>query len=282
MHLLFVNGQEISEEAIQTEIERLKLDPNLQSIEEAQKALHLREAAEHSLICRTLVEQEALADPRPIDPGLVSKEVERQKALGSVRPGVDDSGLRAGIEAEMRVNRTLADLVAAAKRPTEEDVRAFYTEHGHNFKSPALFHAAHIVKHVNEHQTEDQARMAIQTALAELERGGSFAEVAERWSDCKGSGGDLGSFPSGRMVKEFEDVLQGLDVGGRSGVFVTPFGFHIAELRARQVDGAADFDSVRADIARVMNTMAEHQALMIAVEELRQKADIRRVDGPVR
>ena len=178
----------------------------------------------------------------------------------------------------MRVNRTLADLVAAAKRPTENDLRAFHAEHGHNFRSPVLFHAAHIVKHVNEHQTEEQARAAIQTALMELKSGDSFAEVAERWSDCKGSGGDLGAFPGGTMVKEFEDVLRDLNVGDRSDIFVTPFGFHIAELRAKQADGAADFASVRDDIARVMNTMAEHQAFIIAVEELRRKADIRRVE----
>jgi peptidyl-prolyl cis-trans isomerase C len=279
MYLLFVNGQQITEEAIQTEIERLKLDPNLRALgEESQKACYLREAAEHSLIGRTLVEQKAYSDPRPVDPELISREVGRQGALGASGPAFDDTCLRAGIETQMRVQRTLADLVAAAKRPTADDLRAFYAEHSHNFRSPVLFHAAHIVRHVNEHQTEDQARAAIQAALLELENGGSFTEVAERWSDCKGSGGDLGSFPGGRMVKEFEDVLRDLNVGDRSGIFVTPFGFHIVELRAKQAEGVADFDSVRNDLARVMNTMAEHQAFITAVEELRRKADIRKVD----
>ena len=87
MHLVFVNGQQIAEEAIQTEIERLKLDPNLRAIgEESQKARYLREAAEHSVVCRTLVEQKAFSDPRPIDPELISREVERQKLLGAPPP----------------------------------------------------------------------------------------------------------------------------------------------------------------------------------------------------
>ena len=94
MHLLFVNGQQIAEEAIQTEIERLKLDPNLRAIgEESQKARYLREAAEHSLVCRTLVEQKAFSDPRPVDPELISREVERQKLLGASTPAFDDTCL---------------------------------------------------------------------------------------------------------------------------------------------------------------------------------------------
>jgi peptidyl-prolyl cis-trans isomerase C len=278
MHRIIVNGQYIDENALQLESERLQLDPNLRAIpDETQRSAQVRAAAEHSLICRTLVEQTARADPRPIDPDLISKEVERQKILGGCRAGFDDSRLRAGIEMELRVNRTLADLVAGAYKPTEADLRAFHAEHGHNFRSPEIFHAAHIVKHVNEFQTEAQAREAIETALAELEIGEPFEAVAERWSDCKGNGGDLGAFPSGRMVQEFEDVLRTLDVGRRSGIFVTPFGFHIAELRGRQLDGSADFDSVRGDIERVLTTMAEHQALMMSVEALRLKADIQRV-----
>lgn len=56
------------------------------------------------------------------------------------------------------------------------------------------------MKHVTEDQSAEQARAGIQAALAELERGDPFAEVAERHSDCKGNGGDLGQFPVGHMV----------------------------------------------------------------------------------
>jgi peptidyl-prolyl cis-trans isomerase C len=276
-HLL-VNGQPITDEAIRAEMEGLSRDPNLRAISgEAEKLARTRAAAEYSLIGRALVEQTAIADPRPIDADLIAKEVERQKALGPS----EDAALWRGIEMELRINRTLAELASGAKQPTDEEVRAFYAAYGHNFRSPEMFHAAHIVKHVNEGQTEEQARAGIHAALAELERGDDFAAVAERWSDCKGYGGDLGVFPSGTMVQEFEEVLLGLKPGERSGVFVTPFGFHIAELRARQPAGTAGFEQVRADIERVMITMAEHRAFLAAVEQLRLRADIRRVaDSP--
>ncbi len=273
---LIINGQRIPNEVIQAEVERLALDPNLQAIADAnQRSNHARTAAEYSVVSRTLVEQIAIADPRGVDPDAVNKEVEHQKMLGACRSAFDDSRLRQGIEMQLRVNRTLEELVAGAKRPTEEEVRAFYAEHGQQFRAPEILHAAHIVKHVNEGQTEEEARRGIQQAMAELEQGEPFSVVADRWSDCKGNGGDLGTFPRGSMVSEVEDVLNKLGVGERSEIFVSPFGFHIAELRGRQPGGSADFEFVRADIERVMNTMAEHQAFIAEIEKLRSRADIR-------
>jgi hypothetical protein len=113
-------------------------------------------------------------------------------------------------------------------------------------------------------------------ALAELERGEPFAELAGRHSDCKDKGGDLGQFPAGYMVQEFEDAIRTLEPGGRTGIFTTPLGFHIAELRARTSAAPASFDDVRADIERVMTMMNEHQVYLRAVAELRSRADIRR------
>ena len=51
----------------------------------------------------------------------------------------------------------------------------------------------------------------IEAALADLERGDPFAEVAERQSAGKGSGGDLGQFPAGHMVQDFDDAIRALD-----------------------------------------------------------------------
>ncbi|MGA2739380.1 MAG: peptidylprolyl isomerase [Bryobacteraceae bacterium] len=124
-------------------------------------------------------------------------------------------------------------MVESAPKPTAEEVEAFHRTNRENFRMPEMFHAAHIVKHVNEEQSEEQAEAGIQAALADLERGVPFAEAAEIHSDCKGNGGDLGKFPPGHMVEEFEAAISALQPGERTGIFTTPFGFHIAELRAK-------------------------------------------------
>lgn len=75
----------------------------------------------------------------------------------------------------------------------QADVRRFYDTQRQNFCRAETVHVAHIVKHVNEAHPEEEARAAIEAAMKELERGEPFATVADRYSDCKGNGGDLGS-----------------------------------------------------------------------------------------
>ena len=269
-----VNGQPVPEEWIREEEERTSHDLRLNAIaDEAERARQLRIAAQHSAIDRMLVEQAAAQDPRPIDPQAVEQELQRQKQAGNCRTAFDDSFLRQSVERQFRLQRTHAEMVAGAAQPRE--VEAFYEANRENFQSAESFEAAHIVKHVNEIQSEDQARAGIETALAELERGQPFAEVAERHSDCKGNGGDLGRFPAGHMVQEFEDAIRPLKPGERTGIFTTFLGFHIAELRARTAAGPATLEEVRADIERVLALQNQHQVYLRAVAELRSRADIR-------
>ena len=247
-----VNGQAVSEELIRQESERIGRDLRWKTIaDEAERARRLRAAAEYSAIDRLLVEQAAADDPRPIDANAFEQALKRQKLTGGCREAFDDSLLRREIERQFRLRRTSSEMAAGAAKATAAEVEAFYQANRENFRSPELFHAAHIVKHVNGEQGEAQARAGIEAALADLERGEPFSEVAEKHSDCKGKGGDLGQFPAGEMVQEFEDAIRELEPGQRTGIFRTPFGFHIAELRGKTVAGPASFEEVRADIERV-------------------------------
>jgi parvulin-like peptidyl-prolyl isomerase len=228
-----------------------------------------------SVVDKMLVQQAAASDPRPVDAGLVEREVQQQKVAAGCRSAFDDSLVRQWIELQFRLQRTMQEMVAAAPKPSPEEITAFYEAHRANFRNPDLFHAAHIVKHVNEDQSEEQARAGIEAALGELERGDPFPEVAERYSDCKGNGGDLGQFPAGHMVQEFEDAIRTLEPGQRTGIFKTPFGFHIAELSERMPAGPASFEEARADIERVLTYSSQHRLYLRAVAELRSRADLR-------
>jgi hypothetical protein len=73
----------------------------------------------------------------------------------------------------------------------EAEVARFYKTEEHNFRRPERVHVAHIVRHLDGAQTEDEARAGIEAALAELQRGEPFSAVVERHSDCKDGGGDL-------------------------------------------------------------------------------------------
>lgn len=124
---------------------------------------------------------------------------------------------------------------------------------------------------------EAEAKAQIEAALAELEAGAPFAEVAERFSDCKGNGGDIGYFSRGEMVDEFEAVVFSMRPGERSGVFRTPFGFHIAEVREARPPGIPGLDEVRERIERTLTAAAEYAALRRETQRLRDNAVVRRI-----
>jgi peptidyl-prolyl cis-trans isomerase C len=68
-----------------------------------------------------------------------------------------------------------------------------------------------------------------------IEKGSDFAEMARERSRCPSSrqGGDLGTFSPGQMVKEFDEVVFGSEVGKVHGPVRTQFGFHLIQITAR-------------------------------------------------
>ena len=69
----------------------------------------------------------------------------------------------------------------------------------------------------------------------EVLAGSDFAELARIMSEdaaTADSGGDLGTFGRGRMVKEFEDVAFSLEPGEISQPILTQFGWHLIKVEA--------------------------------------------------
>ena len=64
----------------------------------------------------------------------------------------------------------------------------------------------------------------------------SFEEAAEQYSECPSgnSGGELGTFGKGQMVKEFEDVVFSEEVNVVHGPVKTDFGYHLIEITSRE------------------------------------------------
>ncbi len=70
----------------------------------------------------------------------------------------------------------------------------------------------------------------------QIEDGTDFAEVAKEHSSCPSgrSGGDLGEFGPGQMVKEFDEVVFSGDLGTVHGPVKTQFGYHLLEITSRE------------------------------------------------
>ncbi len=65
--------------------------------------------------------------------------------------------------------------------------------------------------------------------------GADFAEVAKEHSTCPSgrSGGDLGNFGPGQMVKEFDEVVFSAELNTVQGPVKTQFGYHLLEVTSR-------------------------------------------------
>jgi foldase protein PrsA len=92
-------------------------------------------------------------------------------------------------------------------------------------------------------------------------RGDDFSQLASEYSDDPGSktkGGELGYFPRGNMVPEFENAAFNLKPGDISDVIETPYGYHIIKVEDKKAAEMPAFDSVK-DQARFKATQAAEQ-----------------------
>jgi hypothetical protein len=100
---------------------------------------------------------------------------------------------------------------------------------------------AYIATHP-EYDTK-QSRAKIEGLLARVRAGEDFVKLANEFTEDpsgKGTGGDLGWFGRGMMVKPFEDTAFALKDGEVSGVIETQFGFHIVKTEERRTMTADD------------------------------------------
>jgi len=70
---------------------------------------------------------------------------------------------------------------------------------------------------------------------SKIEAGEDFAEIAKLHSKCPSgrSGGALGEFSPGQMVREFDEVVFSGEVGKVLGPVKTQFGYHLIEITNR-------------------------------------------------
>jgi peptidyl-prolyl cis-trans isomerase SurA len=110
----------------------------------------------------------------------------------------------------------------------------------------------HILITPNEIIDDETAKQRLDDAIAQLEEGADFGELAKLLSDDPGSandGGEMGWTGPGTFVPEFEQVANTTDIGVVSEPFRTRFGWHILEVIDRRTyDNTEDLKEENCDL----------------------------------
>ncbi|HYL04606.1 MAG TPA: peptidylprolyl isomerase [Thermoanaerobaculia bacterium] len=158
---------------------------------------------------------------------------------------------------------------------TDADLQAYYQSHQDEWKQDEQVHASHILLLVNDKRTDAQARQQIDEIKKRLDNGEDFGAVARQVSEdpgSKASGGDLGFFARGRMVKEFENAAFSATPGRLVGPIKTPFGYHLLKVAGRRAAGVQPFAEVREQIRSRLSFEKARQLAEARAKELARRA----------
>lgn len=160
---------------------------------------------------------------------------------------------------------------------TDQEARAYYDQRKDSFKIEEQVRARHILVRAEENATEADVAKAmdkIKKAQADLKAGKNFEETAAKYTeDPSGTqtGGELGWFGRGRMVKPFEDAAFALEKGAVSEPVRTQFGFHLIKVEDKKAAGFEEFDNVANEIRR---SIAEDRAAETLQDRLDQALEM--------
>jgi len=146
---------------------------------------------------------------------------------------------------------------------SDAQAKAAYDEQIGKLKPEPEVHARHILV-----KTEEEAKDLVK----QLKAGADFNELAKKSSDSSNahSGGDLGYFSRGQMVKSFEDAAFALEPGQVSDPVKSEFGWHVIKVEDKRNRPVPTFDEVK---DQIMASLVQTQ-LKDTVQKLRSSASI--------
>ncbi len=276
MHIT-VNGEQIEETAIERERENARREHA--DWTEAQ----INDRAREAVVEWALIRQEAVKFA--LEPPADEVEAEFKKLCDGHggKPeffrrynltGRDEQRIRADLAAQLRVTRFLGDLSRNVAAPAEAAIAAYFSEHSADFVEPEQVHVLHVVRHPRSQEEAEKAFTELLAVRQRLLAGEKFMDVAQKESACNDASPDLGFFPRGQMVPEFEVVAFSMNIGEISPVFQTQFGYHIATVTERKAARPKALDECRAEISDRLHHDAKNDYIGTWVDARKSVAQI--------
>ena len=279
-----VNGQELTCEAVQFELDRLVrfYMSHGMTIDEVKKNLPKLEerALDQAIGAKLLLDESARLDV-PVTGADINAEVAKvvtqvggeenyKKALAA--QNITEEQFRKELEKGVKVNKLVEQACAGVADPTEDEVAAFYEAHKDEYVEPEQV----LCQHILVKGSDDAALDKIKAIRERIVAGADFAEEAKKYSDCPSGqqGGSLGWFGRGMMVPEFDKAAFEMKKGEVSGVISTQFGYHIIYKAGHKGGGKQTLVDVHDQIRDLLRHEARGRAMDAYVAQLREKATI--------
>ncbi|MEZ5126240.1 MAG: peptidylprolyl isomerase [Thermoleophilia bacterium] len=186
--------------------------------------------------------------------------------------GVSEDDLRQQLQVQMLQDALYAK-IGEDVTVTDEEVRAFYDDDANQdqFVVADTVTARHVL--VKTKAEAEKVRALLEADSSDA----NWKKVAKKYSTDPGSknvGGDLGTFPKGRMVAEFEDAAFALDVDEISKPVKTEFGWHIIQVTAKTKGSTTSFEDAKDGIEEQLKLQKQSEAWDAWLEEAKAEAEI--------
>ncbi len=162
-------------------------------------------------------------------------------------------------------------------QPTQAQIQQYYNDHASDYSVPEQAKSRHILISVPagaDAKTDAAAKAKAESVLKQLQAGGSWTELAKKYSDDPGSkdqGGELGFAQRGKMVPAFDQAIFSQKIGDIA-VVKTNFGYHVVQVEERQTAHTQPLTEVQSAIAETLKRDAEGQAASRFAQQLTAEA----------
>jgi len=186
------------------------------------------------------------------------------------RKSLADEGLAFPIW-EARLKHTLLErlvvewLRAKIPPPSAEEIKSYYTANKSQFQVPAAVRLRQIVLDTEESATRIKKELASGKSMASLAKKFSVSAEAQ-------NGGDVGWIEKGTF--EIFDAAFRMNIGQRSQVVKSPFGFHIFEVTAKRPVKNQTIDEAKNKITARLMQQKEQDVYATWLEEQVLKARV--------
>jgi peptidyl-prolyl cis-trans isomerase C len=179
----------------------------------------------------------------------------------------------------MLVQKLLDQAVTGSVEVKPADISTFYEKNPDRFKQPEAIKASHVLIAVPQGAdaaAKQAARAKAEDVLKQARAGADFAGLAKKYSNDASAprGGDLGFFPRGQMVPEFETAAFALQPGQVSDIVETPFGFHIIRVTEKRPARTVPFSEVAPQIEQYLRQEQQQERTKAFIEQLKTSGKV--------